>query len=108
MDFLDEKTFNAAFGKRLRWVRDEMDLSRPAFGKRLGITKDQLKRYETRDDSAFPLYLLPPLIHHTFEPYAYWVGEVPSQYWGKRSKDVLVEFRKSPNAKTSKSAIPKR
>lgn len=102
MDFLSEKPFNAAFGKRLRWVRDEMGLSRTELGARLGVTKEQLKRYETRDNAAFPLYLLPPLIHHTFEPFAFWIGEQPSQYWAKRRKDVLVDFRTSPHMKDGK------
>lgn len=85
MEYLDEKTFNAAFGKRLQWVREEgMRISRPKFAKRLKITVNQLKRYETRESSGFPLYLLPELIDFTLEPYAYWMGEQPSRYWRAR------------------------
>lgn len=81
MSSLDEETFNAAFGERLKWVREAMGLSRPAFAKRLGVTAEQLKRFETRRTSAFPLYLLPELIETTLEPYAFWVGEQPSKHW---------------------------
>lgn len=81
MQFLDEPEFNAAFGKRLSWVRNQMGLTRPELADRLGITEHKLKRYESRDSSAFPLYLLPLLIHHTLEPYAFWVGEQPSKHW---------------------------
>lgn len=78
---IDEETFNAAFGQRLMWVRTQMGLSRPELAKRLGITKDQLKRYETRPKSGLPLYLLPELIVITFEPYEFWIGERPSKHW---------------------------
>lgn len=79
--YLDEKSFNSAFGKRLKWVREQMGASRTKFAKRLGITADQLKRYETRESSGFPLYLLPELIDFTLEPYAFWMGEEPSKHW---------------------------
>lgn len=85
MEFLDEKSFNTAFGKRLQWLREQvLKNSRTKFAKRLGVTANQLKRYETgdenRDTGAFPLYLLPKLIEITNEPYAFWMGEQPSRY----------------------------
>lgn len=96
MAALDEETFNAAFGERLRWVREDcMHASRPKFAKRLGVSSEQLKRYETRPKSAFPLYLLPELIVMTFEPYEFWIGELPSQHWAHRTGVVPVNFRKS-------------
>lgn len=81
MAALDEETFNAAFGERLKWVREAMGLSRPQLAKRLGVSTEQLKRYETRRSSAFPLYLLPDLIEATLEPYPFWVGEQSSKHW---------------------------
>lgn len=79
MDFLDEPTFNAAFGKRLQETREAMGLSRPQLAHSLGITKDQLRRYETRPDSGFPLYLLPVLIFVTGKQYPYWIGPPPQK-----------------------------
>ncbi len=91
MEFLSEDEFNAAFGKRLRTARDALGMSRPTLAGLLGITKDQLKHYENRSDSAFPLYLLPALIHYTGEPYAYWAGDQPS----RRARFYVVQSSKS-------------
>jgi|JI9StandDraft_1071089.scaffolds.fasta_scaffold613059_1 transcriptional regulator with XRE-family HTH domain len=88
MQFLDEAQFNAIFGARLKETRERMNLSRPQFAHSLGITKDQLKRYETRESSGFPLYLLPQLIFLTGRPYSYWIS--PAQQL-KRTHLTLVE-----------------
>lgn len=77
--FLDEPDFNAAFGKRLMETRTNMKMSRPALAFSLGITKDQLKRYETRPSAGFPLYLLPQLIRITGKPYSFWIGPPPAR-----------------------------
>lgn len=93
MIFLDEDEFDATFGKRLRFTRTSLGMSRPTLAGLLGITKDQLKRYEGRPNeppSSFPLYLIPALIHYTGEPYAYWSGDQPS----KRTRFYVVPSSK--------------
>lgn len=79
----EELEFNKAFGQRLAWVRIAMDLSRPQLAAKLGmgVTSEMLKRYETRDESAFPLYLLPKLIEVSLEGYLFWIGDQPSKHW---------------------------
>lgn len=79
----EEIAFNQAFGQRLKWVREAMALSRPQLAARLGMgcTDDMLKRYETRDEAAFPLYLLPKLIEVSLEEYPFWIGDQPSKHW---------------------------
>ena len=74
MDFLGEDDFNAVFGRRLMTTRTRMGLSRPQLAHSLGVTKEMLKRYETRSTAGFPLYLLPKLIFVTGKPYSYWTG----------------------------------
>lgn len=69
-----EKAFIAEFQVRLLKTRQEMDWSRERLAKALGITKDMLKHYETRDISPFPIYLLPKLVETTHKPLHYWLG----------------------------------
>lgn len=88
MEFLGEPEFNAIFGSRVMAVRKKMKLSRPQLAYSLGITKDQLKRYETRPSSGFPLCLLPQLIFITGRPYTFWLAPPLS---GQRAPLSVVE-----------------
>lgn len=79
-----EEAYNAEFAERLRFSRDAMGMSRSALGRALGVTSEQVKRFETRTEdrphASFPVYLLPALIKATLEPYEYWIGARPSRY----------------------------
>lgn len=55
-----ERTFNKAFGARLKERREELDWSQKRVALALGIGIDQYKKYEYGTRS-FPLYLLPIL-----------------------------------------------
>lgn len=107
----EEIAFNKAFGQRLFWVRDTMmHQSRAKFAKSLGmgVTADMLKRYETRDEAAFPLFLLPELIRITHESYEFWIGTEASKFWARQADHVLVDFRTSKRTNPPNTAVRKR
>ncbi len=74
MDFLDEALFNARLQARLKETRIALDWSHPRMADALRIKTDAYKKYENREGSAFPLYLLPRLAFVTGKPLPYWLG----------------------------------
>lgn len=83
MNFLDELEFNAKFGYRLKAVREAMGWSQEKMAASLGVKTDAYKKYENREKSGFPLYLMPRLILFTDKPYSFWVSgleEAPSKH----------------------------
>lgn len=65
-----EAAFDAAFGKRLRWAREQTIYTQESLAAALGIGYHQYKKYEYGTRS-FPLYLLRDVASRLDQPISY-------------------------------------